>query len=171
MASVTFKGTAIGLAGELPAVGTKAPKFTLVGADLGEIKLADFADKQVVLNIFPSIDTGICAASVRRFNQEAADLGNTVVVCVSLDLPFASSRFCAAEGLANVVTASSFRSVDFGQNYGLTMLEGPLRGLLARAVVVIDAQGTVVHQQLVPEIVEEPDYSTALAACFNCRCV
>lgn len=162
MAQVTLKGNPFPTAGELPAAGVVAPPFTLTRADLSEATLADFKGQRVVLNIFPSVDTGVCAASVRRFNQEASSLPNTVVLCVSQDLPFATSRFCAAEGLDRVVTLSAFRSPDF-QAYGLALTDGPLRGLLARAVLVLDETGQVIHRELVPEITQEPDYAAALA--------
>ncbi|GAA4360119.1 thiol peroxidase [Paeniglutamicibacter cryotolerans] len=163
MAITAFKGTPVQTVGELPALGTTAPSFTLTGADLGDVSSTALAGRRVVLNIFPSVDTGTCAASVRRFNELAAGLENTTVVCASADLPFALGRFCGAEGLQNVVPASSFRS-DFGAVYGLTQAEGPLRGLLARAVVVLDESGSVVHAQVVPEITTEPDYDAAIAA-------
>lgn len=163
MATVTFKSDPVNTAGELPAVGSKAPAFDLVGTDLGEVKLSDFAGKRVVLNIFPSLDTGVCAASVRRFNELAAGLDNTVVVSVSKDLPFAAERFCVNEGIADVVSSSAFRS-SFGEDYGVTMTDGPLAGLLARSVVVVDGDGNVVHTELVPEITTEPDYDAAVAA-------
>lgn len=163
MAITAFKGTPIQTVGELPAVGTTAPAFTLTGADLGDVTNTALAGRRVVLNIFPSVDTGVCAASVRRFNELAAGLENTTVVCASADLPFALGRFCGAEGLQNVVPASSFRS-DFGADFGLVQAEGPLRGLLARAVVVLDENGSVLHSQVVPEITTEPDYDAAIAA-------
>ncbi len=164
MATVTLEGsTTIHLAHDLPAAGSKAPDFTLVGTDLEPVKLSDFAGKRVVLNIFPSIDTGVCAASVRRFNELAAGFDNTAVVCVSNDLPFAQDRFCGAEGIDNVITASAFRS-NFGNDYGVLMADGPLEALLARAVVVIDTDGTVCYVELVPEIGQEPDYDAAKAA-------
>ncbi len=158
MATVTFKGSEVKTNGNLPAVGTKAPDFKLVGAGLNEISLADYKGKRVVLNIFPSIDTGVCAASVRNFNKWASQNVNTVVLCVSKDLPFAASRFCGAEGLENVVTASDFRYNNFATDYGVLMTDGPLAGLMARSVVVVDEDGTVIYNQLVPEIVEEPNY-------------
>lgn len=164
MAEIFFQGIPVHTAGELPPVGSKAPEFSLTAGNLGEIKLSDYAGKNVILNIFPSIDTGVCAASVRRFNKEANALPNTVVLCVSMDLPFAASRFCAAEGLENVVTASAFRSPEFAKGYGVEMIDGPLKGLLARAVVVIDGKGDVVYEQLVEQITDEPDYKDALAA-------
>jgi thioredoxin-dependent peroxiredoxin len=162
MATVTLRGNSIQTSGELPSVGAKAPSFTLVGSDLSEVTQANYAGKKLVLNIFPSIDTPTCATSVRTFNEKAADT-DAVVLCVSEDLPFAQNRFCGAEGITNVATASSFRS-DFGAAFGLEMTDGPLKGLLARAVVVLDESGTVVHSELVPEIAQEPDYSAALNA-------
>ncbi len=158
MATVTFKGSAVKTSGELPAVGTPAPDFKLVGAGLNEISLADYKGKRVVLNIFPSIDTGVCAASVRNFNKWASQNDGAVVICVSKDLPFAQSRFCGAEGLENVITASDFRYNSFATAYGVLMADGPLAGLMARSVVAIDENGKVVYNQLVPEIVEEPNY-------------
>jgi thiol peroxidase len=158
MGQVTFKGSAVNTNGNLPAVGTQAPDFKLVGAGLNEISLADFKGKRVVLNIFPSIDTGVCAASVRNFNKWASSNDNAVVICVSKDLPFAASRFCGAEGLENVITASDFRYNNFATDYGVLMTDGPLAGLMARSVVAIDENGKVVYNQLVPEIVEEPSY-------------
>ncbi|MBK8462669.1 MAG: thiol peroxidase [Nigerium sp.] len=163
MADTLFKGTPVHTVGDLPAVGQTAPAFTLTGRDLSEVTLAEQAGRRVVLNIFPSIDTGVCATSVRRFNELAAGLENTTVVCASADLPFALGRFCGAEGIDNVVVGSSFRS-DFATDYGTKLLDGPLAGLNARAVVVIDAEGTVRHTELVPEITQEPDYDAALAA-------
>jgi len=158
MGQVTFKGSAVNTNGNLPAVGSQAPDFKLVGAGLNEISLADFKGKRLVLNIFPSIDTGVCAASVRNFNKWASGNDNAVVICVSKDLPFAASRFCGAEGLENVITASDFRYNNFATDYGVLMTDGPLAGLMARSVVAIDENGKVVYNQLVPEIVEEPNY-------------
>ncbi|MDD2313275.1 MAG: thiol peroxidase [Proteiniphilum sp.] len=162
MANITFKGSPVQTSGELPDKGASAPDFTLVKSDLSEAKLSDFKGKNVVLNIFPSLDTGTCAASVRRFNKEAASLDNTVVLGISADLPFAAGRFCSAEGIENVITLSTFRDNDFGKDYGLVMNNGPLRGLLARAVVVIDSEGKVLHTELVSEIAQEPDYQSAI---------
>ena len=162
MSKVTLKGSPVNTIGELPAVGTKAPEFSLVGSNLTDVKNTDFAGKRLVLNIFPSLDTATCAASVRRFNVEAAKLKDAAVVCISKDLPFAHSRFCVVEGIANVVSASEFRSNNFGKNYGVMITDGPLQGLMARAVVVLDKDGTVLYNQLVPEITEEPDYQPAL---------
>ena len=163
MASITFKNDPVTTVGELPAKGSALPAFELVGQDLAPVTSADLAGKRVVLNIFPSLDTGTCAMSVLKFNELAAGLENTVVVCVSEDLPFAQARFCGAEGIDNVVTGSAFRS-SFGEDYGVTMQDGPLAGLLSRAVVVTDADGTVVHTQQVSEVSEEPDYEAAKAA-------
>jgi thiol peroxidase len=163
MAQVTFKGSPVQTVGNLPEVGNAAPDFTLVKRDLSEVSLADLAGKKLVLNIFPSIDTGVCAASVRVFNSKAAKLENTAVLCISVDLPFAHERFCGAEGIDHVDNASAFRS-DFGAAYGITLADSALAGLFARAVVVIDESGKVVYTELVPEIAQEPNYDAALAA-------
>ena len=162
MATVTFNGTPVQLCGELPAVGETAPKFGGVKGDLTTVHLPELIGKRVVLNIFPSLDTPVCAASVRRFNQEAASLENTVVLCVSKDLPFAQSRFCTTEGIDKVVPLSVFRCRHFDERYGITMTDGPLKGLLARAVVIVDEKGKIIYEELVPEITHEPDYGTAL---------
>ncbi len=164
MASITLKGNPVSTVGELPTKGSDAPSFTAVKTDLSECALSALAGKKVVLNIFPSIDTGVCAASTRRFNEEAGELDNTVVICVSADLPFALGRFCGAEGLERVVPVSTFRDPEFGLDYGVTIADGPLAGLLSRAVVVIDEAGKVVYTEQVPEITQEPDYEAALAA-------
>ena len=164
MEKVTFQGTPVTLQGTLPAVGTKAPKFGGVKGDLSVLHLPDLLGRRVVLNIFPSLDTPVCAASVRRFNQAAASLENTTVLCVSKDLPFAQARFCTTEGIANVTAVSTFRCHCFDEKYGLVMTDGPLKGLLARAVIVIDEAGTIIYEELVPEITHEPDYEAALAA-------
>lgn len=164
MATTAFDGNAVATCGELPSVDAAAPAFTLVKQDLSEVTLESLSGKKVVLNVFPSIDTPVCALSVKKFNQEAAQLNNTVVLCVSMDLPFAAARFCGAEGIENVMTASAFRSPEFGSAYGLSLAEGPLKGLLARAVIVIDEDGKVSYVQLVPEIKDEPDYASALQA-------
>jgi thiol peroxidase len=164
MAKITLKGNQIETVGSLPAVGSAAPEFTLVKTDLSEVSLKDYRGKSVILNIFPSIDTGVCAASVRQFNSDASSHKDSVVLCVSADLPFAHSRFCEAEGLKNVVPVSVFRSADFGKSYGQTITTGPLAGVLARAVVVIDAEGKVKYTEQVPEITQEPDYEAALKA-------
>lgn len=164
MAQITLKGSPIHTSGDLPKVGSAAPAYTLVRTDLSEVTPKELAGQRVVLNIFPSLDTPTCAASVRKFNARANEKPNTTVLCVSADLPFAQKRFCGAEGLDNVVPASTFRAADFGQAYGVTLTDGPLKGLLARAVVVVDEAGKVVHTELVPEIAQEPDYNAALAA-------
>ena len=158
MGKVTFKGSEVNTNGSLPEKGKQAPDFKLVGAGLNKISLADFKGKRVVLNIFPSLDTGVCATSVRNFNKWVSEQENTVVICVSKDLPFAMSRFCGAEGLDNVITASDFRYQNFASDYGVLMTDGPLAGLMARSVVALDESGKVVYTQLVPEIVEEPSY-------------
>ena len=163
MAQVTLRGNPFNTSGELPAVGSSAPSFSLVGSDLSEISSNDLSGKKVVLNIFPSIDTPTCAQSVRQFNEKAAGLDDTVVLCVSEDLPFAAGRFCGAEGIENVKTGSGFRS-DFAEQYGVRLTEGPLAGVMARAVVVVDENGDVAYTQLVDEIADEPDYDAALAA-------
>lgn len=162
MAEITLRGKPVHTVGELPAVGTSAPAFVLTGADLVALSSERFHGKPLLLNIFPSIDTPVCAASVSAFNQRAADSGLTVV-CVSKDLPFALSRFCGAEGIENVTPVSAFRD-SFGEDYGVTITDGPMAGLLARAVVVVGADGSVVYTELVPEIGSEPDYDAALAA-------
>ncbi len=162
MATTAFKGSPVQTIGDLPAKGEKAPEFTLTGTDLADLTPADFEGRRVVLNIFPSIDTGVCAQSVRTFNERAASLTDATVVCASADLPFALKRFCGAEGIENVTTASNFRS-DFGTQYGVEMTDGPMKGLLARSVVVLDTDGTVLHTELVPDITQEPDYDAALA--------
>jgi thiol peroxidase len=165
MATVTLKGNAIHTIGDLPAVGAKAPELRgLVSADLQEVSLATYQGKRKVLNIVPSLDTPVCATSTRKFNEKASNLPNTVVLVVSCDLPFAAKRFCTTEGLKNVVTLSLMRSREFAKDYGVLLIDGPLAGLTARAVVVLDASDKVVHQQLVPEIAQEPDYDAALAA-------
>ena len=163
MSQVTLKGNPVEVGGSFLQAGQAAPEFRLVAGDLSEKSLADFAGKRKVLNIFPSVDTGVCAASVRRFNEKAASLANTAVLCVSQDLPFAQSRFCGAEGIENVVMLSAFRS-PFAQDYGVALVGGPLAGLTARAVVVLNENNQVVYSQLVPEITEEPDYEAVLAA-------
>ncbi len=164
MAKITLAGNQIQTIGELPAKGSKANDFKLVNTDLSPLSLEDLKGKKVVLNIFPSLDTDVCATSVRRFNQEASNLENTVVVCVSKDLPFAHKRFCSTEGINNVVNASDFRDGNFGETYGVTIADGPLAGLHSRAVVVLNENGEVVYTEQVPEIVQEPDYSAALEA-------
>ncbi len=162
METVYFKGNACHTGGMLPSVGEKAPDFTLVGADLNEIHLADFPGKKVVLNIFPSLDTAVCAMSVRKFNEKAADKKDAVVLCVSMDLPFAAKRFCTIENINDVYPASAFRSPEFAKEYGVELVDGPLKGLLTRAVVIIDENGKVIYRDLVNEITDEPDYESAL---------
>lgn len=162
MAETALRGNPVQTSGDLPAVGSAAPAFTLTGSDLAPISSGDLSGQRVVLNIFPSVDTPTCATSVRTFNERAAEMDNTTVLCVSADLPFAQGRFCGAEGIENVKTASTFKNADFLANYGVGMVDGPLEGLCARAVVVMDESGTVVHQQLVGEIADEPDYDAAI---------
>ncbi|WP_027389831.1 thiol peroxidase [Chrysiogenes arsenatis] len=164
MAQILLKGNPINTCGTLPAVGSQAPAFTVTGIDLADMKLTDFSGKRVVLNIFPSIDTPVCASSVRRFNVEAAKLANTVVLCVSMDLPFAHKRFCGAEGIENVKSVSGIRSNGFGKAYGIEIIDGPLAALYGRAIVIIDASGIVTYTELVPEVTQEPDYDAAIAA-------
>ncbi|MCP4995031.1 MAG: thiol peroxidase [Gammaproteobacteria bacterium] len=164
MAQITLKGNPINTSGTLPAVGSQAPDFVLTKTDLSDISLKDLQGKRVILNIFPSIDTEICAASVRHFNADASALENTVVLCISLDLPFAHKRFCGAEGLDKVESVSELRSHDFGGQYGARIIDGPLAGLLSRAVVVLDENGNVTYTQQVPDIVQEPDYEAVLNA-------
>lgn len=164
MSKITLKGNPVNTVGQLPKVGEKAKDFSLIKGDLSKVSLSDFSGSTLVLNIFPSLDTGTCAASVRRFNKEAAELDNVKVLCISRDLPFAQSRFCGAEGIENVVTLSDFDSGEFGKNYGLEIADSPLKGLHSRAVVVVDKSGSVVYTEQVPEIVDEPDYAKALDA-------
>ncbi|WP_297833218.1 thiol peroxidase [Thermomonas sp.] len=164
MSSVTFHGNPVQVGGSLPQVGQQAPAFQLVAGDLSEKGLQDFAGKRKVLNIFPSIDTGVCAASVRHFNQDAANLKNAAVLCISADLPFAQGRFCGAEGIQNVTMLSMMRGRQFLKDYGVAMETGPLAGLAARAVIVLDENNKVLHAQMVPEVAQEPDYAAALAA-------
>ncbi len=163
MATTALSGNPVHTSGELPKVGAQAPSFELVKQDLSSVKLSDLAGKKVVLNIFPSIDTGTCATSVRKFNQKASAHADTVVLCISKDLPFAAKRFCGAEGIENVVTASGFRDTTFEQAYGIQIVDSALKGLMARSVVVLDGSGKVLHTQLVSEIANEPDYDAALA--------
>jgi thiol peroxidase len=161
---IKFKGSPFNTVGELPGVDTQAPDFILTKNDLSDIRLLEFRGKKVVLNIFISLDTDTCAQSVRRFNEAAAQLDNTVVLCVSKDLPFAQARFCGAEGLHDVMTLSAFRYRSFGNSYGVRITDGPLNGLLSRAIVVIDETGRVIYTEQVPEITQEPDYDAALAS-------
>lgn len=165
MVKTAFKGNPVSLAGSFVQVGTVAPEFSLVKGDLSNFSLSDVKGKYVVLNIFPSMDTGVCAASVRKFNELATQMPNTVVLAISKDLPFAQSRFCSAEGIENVISLSDYRyTSDFAEKYGVLMTDGPLCGLLARAVVIINPEGQVVYTELVPEITQEPNYDAALAA-------
>jgi len=164
MSNVTLRGNPVTVGGKLPAPGDSAPAFTLVGQDLSDVSLASFAGKRKILNIFPSVDTPTCATSVRTFNTKASSLPNTAVLCISADLPFAQSRFCAAEGLENVTNLSTLRGAEFIRNYGVAIEDGPLAGLAARAVVVLDENDKVLHSELVSEIGNEPDYEKALSA-------
>ncbi|WP_209400642.1 thiol peroxidase [Pseudozobellia sp. WGM2] len=164
MATVTLKGNEIHTVGSLPANGRKAPDFTLTKSDLSSASLSDFAGKRVILNVFPSVDTGTCAQSVRQFNEEAAELENTVVLCISKDLPFAQARFCGAEGIDNVEMLSDFRDGSFGEAYNVSFSDGPLMPLLSRSVVVIDESGNVIYSEQVAETVDEPNYKAALEA-------
>jgi len=164
MATITFKANPITTSGELPKVGAKAPDFLLTRGDLKDVTLADFAGKKKILNIVPSLDTGICAASARRFNVEAAKLTNVVILTISDDLPFAQKRFCTAEGIEAVIPLSELRNRDFGAAYGARITSGPMAGLLSRAVLVLDENDVVVHAEQVPEIAQEPNYDAALAA-------
>ena len=164
MAQITFKGSPVHTAGNLPKVGDSAPNFNVIGENLNEITLSDFSGKRLVLNIFPSIDTGICAASARHFNEGVTILDNTEVLNVSMDLPFAQKRFCAAEGLENVKNGSEFRNDSFSSNYGVKMTDGPMAGLFSRAVVVVNENGKVLHAEQVPEIVQEPNYEAVMVS-------
>lgn len=164
MASVTLKGNPIEVAGTFPAVGATAPPFRLVGNDLKDVTLEDFAGKRKVLNIVPSLDTAVCATSTRKFNEQAGGRPDTVVLVISADLPFASKRFCTTEGLDRVVTLSTMRSHGFLRDYGVEIASGPMVGVTARGVLVLDESNKVVHSELVPEIVQEPDYAAAMAA-------
>jgi thiol peroxidase len=164
MAKIKLKGNPINTSGNLPFNGSNAPDFTLVKSDLGNLSLSELKGKKIIMNIFPSLDTSVCATSVRKFNQLAAGKTNVVVLAISKDLPFAHSRFCTTEGITNVVTLSGFRDSDFGKSYGIDIVDGPLAGLYARSIVVVETTGKIVHTQLVPEIAEEPDYDAALAS-------
>ena len=164
MAQVTLKGNPVQVDGQLPQAGQQAPAFSLVAKDLSDVTLASLAGKRKVLNIFPSIDTPTCATSVRTFNKRASELANTVVLCISVDLPFAQKRFCGAEGLSNVITLSTMRGKEFLHDYGVEIASGPLTGVAARAVVVLDENNRVLHSELVSEIKTEPDYAPALKA-------
>ncbi len=164
MATITLKGTTIHTIGTLPATGTKAPNFILVKSDLSDASLNDFNGKKIIMNIFPSLDTSVCATSIRKFNAEAEKLDNTVVLCISRDLPFSHKRFCSTEGLNNVVSLSELRNDQFGIAYGVRIIDGPMAGLLSRAIVVTDESGKVIYTEQVPEITQEPDYFAALSA-------
>lgn len=164
MATITFKGNPVHSSGDLPKVGSKAPDFILTNGDLSDVRLADFSGKKKILNIVPSLDTGVCATSARTFDKRVATLSDTVCLTISADLPFAATRFCKTEGVQNVVTLSELRDRSFGKDYGVEMIDGPLAGLLSRAVVVLDESDTVLYIQQVPEITQEPDYDKALAA-------
>jgi len=164
MATITLKGNTIHTSGTIPQVGSKAPDFSLTAGNLSKVSLADYKGSKLILNIFPSLDTGTCAASVRQFNKEAGNLENTKVLCISRDLPFAQGRFCGAEGLENVITLSDFATGQFGKDYNLEITDGPLANLHSRVVIVVDENGLVTYNQQVPEIVDEPDYTAALKA-------
>ena len=164
MAVIKLGGSPIHTKGDIPVAGAFALDFRLTKTDLTDVGLKDFSGKRIVMNIFASLDTSVCAASVRRFNSEAEKLVNTVVLCISKDLPFAHKRFCTAEGLDNVVSLSELRNNDFGNKYGIRIIDGPMEGLLARGVIIIDETGKVIYSELVPEIKQEPDYKKALAA-------
>lgn len=164
MTQVTLENEVINLVGSFPQTGTQAPAFTLCGADLSDITLASLLGKKVVLNIFPSIDTPVCALSVKAFNEKAASVANTVVLCISADLPFATARFCAAEGIENVETASFFRAPEFAEAYGIKLAEGVLKGLAARAVIVLNEDGLIIYSELVADIKDEPNYDAAMAS-------
>ena len=164
MADITLKGNKINTIGNLPKVGEKAPNFSLTTVDLSQKSLSDFTGKKVILNIFPSIDTGTCATSVREFNKKAANLDNTIVACISRDLPFAQARFCGAEGIENVVMLSDFANGSFGKDYNLEISNGPLANLHSRAIVIVDEKGNISYTEQVPEIVDEPNYEAALKA-------
>jgi thiol peroxidase len=164
MAKTAFKGSPVNTSGNLPSTGSKAPEFSLVKSDLGTLSLSELKGKKLILNIFPSLDTSVCATSVRKFNQLAAGKENVKVLAISKDLPFAHGRFCTTEGITNVVTLSGFRDENFGMKYGVLMKDGPLAGLYARSIVIIDETGKVIYTQLVPDITQEPDYDSAMKA-------
>ena len=167
MASITLKGNPINTIGTLPKIGSTAPKFTLTKNDLSSATLEDFKGSKIILNIFPSIDTGTCASSVRQFNQEASELDNTKILCISRDLPFAQARFCGAEGITNVINLSDYRTGAFGKNYGLEIIDGPLANLHSRAIIVLDESGKVIYTEQVPEIIDEPNYKAALESLLD----
>jgi len=161
--TITLGGNPVHTIGKLPEVGTEVKDFTLTGVDLNEMTLADYKGKYIVMNIFPSVNTGVCSKSVRKFNEEASKLDNTTILCISKDLPFAQKEFCGAEGIENVVMLSDFRN-DFGKNYGVQIVDGPMKGLLSRAVIVVNPEGKIVYEEQVPEIGQEPDYAGAINA-------
>ncbi len=167
MAAITLGGTPVNTIGELPELNTSAPDFKLTKLDLSEVSYADYKGKKVVMNIFPSVDTGTCAQSIRQFNQEAAELENTVVLCISKDLPFAQKRFCGAEGIENVEMLSDFRTGEFGKNYNVEFVDGAFKNLLSRTVVVLNESGNVIHTEQVQETADEPNYKTALEALMD----
>ncbi len=164
MATITLKGNKINTLGDLPKVGEKAPSFNLTTVDLSHKNLSDFSGKKVILNIFPSIDTGTCATSVREFNKKAANLNNTIIACISRDLPFAQARFCGAEGIENVIMLSDFATGNFGKDYRLEITNGPLANLHSRAIIIVDEDGNIIYTEQVSEIVDEPNYETAIKA-------
>ena len=164
MANITLKGNPCNTSGDLPSVGSSAPDFTLVAGDLSEKTLADFSGKNVIISIVPSLDTPVCATSTLTFNKSAGELGDTVVINVSKDLPFAQKRFCESNNVEHIVNLSAFRCDQFGKDYGIAIVDGPLQGLLGRAIVALDGEGKVMYTELVPEIAQEPDYEAALAA-------
>jgi thioredoxin-dependent peroxiredoxin len=164
MAKITLRGNPVNTSGNLPALGSMAPEFTLVKSDLGNLSLDDLKGKKLILNISPSLDTSVCATALRKFNQLAAAMKGTVVLAITKDLPFAQSRFCSTEGIANAIALSGFRDSAFGKNYGVDIIDGPMAGLYARSIVVIDERGMVVYTELVPETTQEPDYDSALKA-------
>ena len=167
MATVSLNGNPINTKGNLPSIGSKAPNFELTKDDLSDVTLDNYKGTRVIMNIFHSIDTGTCAASVRQFNQEASELENVKILCISKDLPFAMARFCGAENIENVETLSDFRDGNFGDNYNLTYIDGPIKGLLARSIIVLDENGVIVHTEQVHEVVEEPNYKAALEALYD----
>jgi len=164
MATITLKNAPVHTQGDLPAKGSKAPDFRLTGTDMSDFRLSNFSGKRVILNIFPSLHTGICASSMRKFNMMASKLDNTSVICVSKDLPFSFKNFCGAEGIDNLICGSEFRDTSFSSAYGVIMQEGSMEGLMSRAIVVVDTEGTILYTEQVPEIGQEPDYEAAIAA-------
>lgn len=163
MAQIKLKGNPVNTAGNLPSKGSQAPEFSLVKSDLGSLSLSELKGKRVILNISPSLDTSVCANAVRKFNKLAAGMSNVIVLAITKDLPFASGRFCSTEGITNVITLSGFRDTAFGNSYGIILTDGPMAGLYARCIVVLDEKGKVIYTELVPEITQEPDYESAIA--------